>query len=164
MEQIIMSIEKVKTYLKQFGLDDRIYETDEPTATVEQAAKAVGVIPARIAKTLSFQSDTGCILIVTAGDCKIDNKKFKQTFGIKARMLSPEAVYAHTGFTVGGVCPFIQNRPETVCIYLDQSLKRFETVFPAAGNAQSAVELSNEELYRVSNAQGWVDVCKRPLD
>ncbi len=154
-----MSVQAVRSYLDQFSLGGRILTLDESSATVELASKALGVIPARIAKTLSFQAEGGCALIVTAGDCKIDNKKFKETFHCKAKMLSPEEVLAMTGHPVGGVCPFaIQN--EAVKVYLDESLKRFETVFPACGSQNTAIELTIEQLWETSQAKEWVDVCK----
>lgn len=154
-----MAIEKVRAYLKALGMEERIHEPEASTATVELAAAAIGTEPARIAKTLSFRSEDGCVLIVAAGDTRIDNKKFKQTFGMKARMLSPEEVEEFTGHTIGGVCPFAIER-EDVKVYLDDSLKRFETIFPAAGSSRSMVELSCDELYTAGHALGWVDVCK----
>jgi prolyl-tRNA editing enzyme YbaK/EbsC (Cys-tRNA(Pro) deacylase) len=154
-----MAIEAVKDYFKKYGREKAILEFTESSATVELAAQAVGVIPARIAKTLSFKSEAGSILVVTAGDARIDNQKFKQEFGIKAKMLSPDEVFAFTGHAVGGVCPFaIQN--EAVTIYLDISLKRFDTVFPACGSSNSAIELNCDELYQYAQGSKWVDVCK----
>lgn len=155
-----MSIAKVKEYLKDYGRDGDVLEFPVSSATVELAAKAVGVEPARIAKTLSFHGDeeTGCILIVTAGDMKIDNSKFKKQFGFKAKMLGAEEVAMLTGHEVGGVCPFAN--PEHVTTYLDVSMKRFTTVFPAAGSSNSAIELTCEELYQYSQAKEWIDVCK----
>lgn len=153
-----MAIGKVKAYFAQFGIDNRIMEFDSSSATVELAAAAVGCEPARIAKTLSFASGDGCILIVTAGDRKIDNAKFKAQFGCKAKMLPPEDVERLTGHQIGGVCPFAcQPQAKT---YTDISLQRFETVFPAAGSSNSAIELSCDELFRYSGSLGWVDVCK----
>ncbi len=141
-----MALEAVKDYFKQFGRENDILEFEESSATVELAAHALAVIPARIAKTLSFKSEQGCILVVTAGDAKVDNRKFKEEFGIKAKMLSLDEVFDITGHAVGGVCPFgIENK--AVRIYLDVSLKRFETVFPACGSSNSAIELSCDELY-----------------
>lgn len=154
-----MSIEKVREYLKKYGKEHNILEFSESSATVELAAKAAGVIPARIVKTLSFKSENGCILICAAGDTKIDNKKFKDYFSIKAKMLTPEEVVEFTGHAIGGVCPFGIDNPQ-VQVFCDESIKRFETVFPAAGSSNSAVELSPEELYRISNSTSWVDVCK----
>ena len=153
-----MSIEKVKAYFNQFGMEERILEFPVSSATVELAAKAVGVIPARIAKTMSFLTDAGCILIVTAGDAKIDNTKYKAQFHKKAKMLTPDEVDAMVGHSVGGVCPFAI--PQNVSVYLDVSLKRFDTVFPACGSGNSAIELTCEELYRFGSAKAWIDVCK----
>lgn len=154
-----MSIEKVREYLKKYGKENDILEFSESSATVELAAKAAGVIPARIVKTLSFKSDDGCILICAAGDTKIDNKKFKDFFSIKAKMLTPEEVVEFTGHAIGGVCPFGIENPQ-VNVFCDDSIKRFETVFPAAGSSNSAIELSPDELYRISNSTSWIDVCK----
>ncbi|MEY8336924.1 YbaK/EbsC family protein [Lachnospiraceae bacterium 62-35] len=155
-----MAIEKVKEYLKPFGRDKDVLEFEVSSATVELAAHAVGVEPARIAKTMSFctKEEGGCLLVVTAGDRKIDNSKFKSAFGMKAKMPKGEEVEALTGHEIGGVCPFAN--PEGVSVYLDESLKRFSTIFPAAGSSNSAIELSCEELERLSLAVGWVDVCK----
>ena len=154
-----MSIEKVRDYLSGFGVADRIQEFDVSSATVELAAIALGIDGARIAKTISLSSgDGGCILIVTAGDYKIDNRKFKDRFSLKPKMLSHEEALAFTGHAVGGVCPFAL--PEGVPVYLDESLRRFETVFPAAGSSNSALELTPDELFTPSSALGWVDVCK----
>ena len=153
-----MAIEVVREYFQKFGLENRIQEFEASSATVELAAQALGVEPARIAKTLSFKSEEGAILIVAAGDVKIDNPKFKEEFGMKAKMLTPEEVVQYIGHAVGGVCPF--GIPEKVQVYLDESMKRFETMFPAAGSSNSAIELSLEELYQYSNAVKWVDVCK----
>ena len=154
-----MSIEKVRDYLSGFGVADRIQEFDVSSATVELAAIALGINGARIAKTISLSSgDGGCILIVTAGDYKIDNRKFKDRFSIKPKMLSHEEALEFTGHAVGGVCPFAL--PEGVPVYLDESLRRFETVFPAAGSSNSALELTPDELFTTSSALGWVDVCK----
>lgn len=157
-----MAIEKVREYFRQFGMEDKIMEFDVSSATVDLAAVAVGVEGARICKTLSFKDgDEGCILIQTAGDTKIDNRKFKDTFGCKAKMLTPDEVIAFTGHAVGGVCAFGIENPH-VRIYCDESMKRFETVFPACGSDNSAIELSCDELYRYSKAIGWIDVCKLP--
>ena len=153
-----MSIEKVRTYLKQFNADNRIIEFATSSATVELAAQALNVIPARIAKTLSFKKYNSCILIVTSGDVKIDNPKFKSVFEIKAKMPSAEEVLSLTGHAAGGVCPFAVS--ENIPVYLDISLKRFETVFPACGSSNSAIELSCDELFRYSDAEKWIDVCK----
>ena len=153
-----MSVETVKTYFKKFGLVERVQEFEISSATVELAAQALDVKPERIAKTLSFGKDAGCILVVTAGDAKVDNQKFKAAFGMKAKMLAPEDVLRLVGHAVGGVCPFAI--PENVPVYLDESLKRFETVFPACGSGSSAIELSCDELFKFSNAVEWVNVCK----
>lgn len=154
-----MSIEKVREYLKKYGKEHNILEFSESSATVELAAKAAGVIPARIVKTLSFKSENGCILICAAGDTKIDNKKFKDFFSIKAKMLTPEEVVEFTGHAIGGVCPFGIDNPQ-VQVFCDESIRRFATVFPAAGSSNSAVELSPEELYQISRSTSWIDVCK----
>lgn len=157
-----MAIEKVREYFKQFGIEDRILEFDVSSATVDLAAKAVGVEGARICKTLSFKDgEDGCILVQTAGDTKIDNRKFKDTFAQKAKMLTAEEVVEFTGHAIGGVCAFAIENPE-VRIYCDESLKRFETVFPACGSSNSAIGLTCDELYKYSNAIGWIDVCKIP--
>ncbi len=153
-----MSIEIVRNYLRSFGMEERIQEFEVSSATVELAAQAVGCEPARIAKTLSFKVGEDPILIVTAGDAKIDNRKYKDKFGKKAVMLSPDEVVTLIGHAIGGVCPF--GVPETVSVYLDESMKRFETVFPAAGSSNSAVEMNMEELKQYSRAKEWVDVCK----
>ncbi|MBR6786140.1 MAG: YbaK/EbsC family protein [Clostridia bacterium] len=155
-----MSVQAVRDYLEKFGYADRITEFSESTATVELAAAVVGVIPARIAKTLSFKVNEAVILVVAAGDAKIDNRKYKDKFGAKAKMLTAQEAIDLVGHPVGGVCPFAVN--EGVTVYLDESLKRFETVFPAAGSAGSAVKLSCEELFESSQAAEWVDVCKIP--
>ena len=154
-----MSVASVREYLLKFGLADRVMEFEVSSATVELAAVAVGTEPARIAKTLSFYGrDGGCVLIVTAGDQKIDNAKYKAFFTAKAKMMSPDDALAQTGHAVGGVCPFAL--PEGVAVYLDESLRRFDTVYPAAGSASSAVRLSCEELQAASGAIAWIDVCK----
>ena len=157
-----MAIEKVREYFRQFGIEDRILEFEVSSATVDLAAKAVGVEGARICKTLSFKDgEDGCILIQTAGDTKIDNRKFKDTFGQKAKMLTAGEVVEFTGHAVGGVCAFAIDNPE-VKIYCDESLKRFETVFPACGSSNSAIEFTCDEIFRYSKAMGWIDVCKIP--
>lgn len=153
-----MSIEKVRAYFITLGIADRIREFDVSSATVELAAQAVGVDGARIAKTLSFLLDDGCILIVAAGDARIDNRKYKAFFGAKAKMLAHDDVPQYIGHAVGGVCPFAVK--EGVRVYLDESLHRFETVFPAAGSANSAIELTIPELEQYSKYTAWVDVCK----
>lgn len=153
-----MSIEKVREYLKQFGRDNDIIELGQSSATVELAARALGVEPARIAKTLTFKSPDFVIMIVAAGDARVDNKKFKATFGIKAKMLSPDEVIEATGHAIGGVCPFgIENK--NVKIYLDKSLERFETVYPACGSGNSAIKLTLPELVKLSQSLDWIDVC-----
>ena len=154
-----MSVDRVRQYLKQFGAQDRIMEFAQSSATVELAAQAVGVDAARIAKSLSFESESGCLLIVAAGDARIDNSAFKAQFGRKARMLTPERALELTGYAVGGVCPFDVNA-DAVEVWLDESLRRFGTVFPACGSSNSAIELTTEELERFSHARGWVNVCK----
>ena len=155
-----MSVEIVRNYFKENSIDKEILEFPVSSATVELAAQAVGAEPARIAKTLSFytKEKDAAILIVTAGDMKIDNSKFKQFFGMKAKMLAPEDVEPLTGHAIGGVCPFVN--PESTAVYLDVSMKRFETVFPAAGSGNSAVELTCEELEEYAHAKEWIDVCK----
>ncbi len=153
-----MAIEKVKEYFARFGMEGRVREFAVSSATVELAAKALGCEPCRIAKTLSFMLGSGPILIVAAGDAKIDNPKYKAQFGAKAKMLTSDEVEALIGHGVGGVCPFAAK--EGVAVYLDESLKRFETVFPACGSANSAIELTIEELERYSGFASWVDVCK----
>lgn len=154
-----MSIEKVRAFFAQKGRKDDILEFDLSSATVELAAQAVGCEANRIAKTLSFAVDGGCALIVCAGDAKVDNPRFKAQFHTKAKMLTPDEVVAFTGHAVGGVCPFGIEDP-AVTTYLDESLRRFGTVFPAAGSDHSAIELTVDELYEYSGAAGWVDVCK----
>lgn len=155
-----MSVEIVRNYFRENEIQKEILEFPVSSATVELAAQAVGVEPARIAKTLSFytKEKDAAILIVTAGDMKIDNSKFKHYFGMKAKMLASEDVERLTGHAIGGVCPF--GNPKSTAVYLDISLKRFETVFPAAGSSNSAVELTCEELEKYSRAQEWIDVCK----
>lgn len=154
-----MSIELVKQYMKTFGRENDVMEFDVSSATVALAAEALGVEPCRIAKTLSFKKDDGCILVVTAGDVKIDNAKYKHTFGLKAKMLTADEAVELIGHAVGGVCPFAVK--ETVNgIYIDESVKRFETVFPACGSSNSAIELTPDELFELSKATDWVDVTK----
>lgn len=155
-----MSIEKGLAYFRSLGMEDRVMEFTVSSATVDLAAKALGVEGARIAKTLSFKTETGCMLILAAGDARIDNKKFKEKFHFKARMLSAEEVQELVGHPIGGVCPFGCN--EGIPVYLDDSLKRFTTVFPAVGSPNSAIELDLEELFRCSRALEWIDVCKLP--
>ena len=153
-----MAIEKVKAYFRKYGMEERVQEFDESSATVELAAKALHCEPQRIAKTLSFMLENGSVLIVAAGDAKIDNSKYKAKFGKKAKMLSPDEVETLVGHAVGGVCPFAAN--EGVEVYLDVSLKRFGTVFPACGSSNSAIELTIPELEEYSGYVEWVDVCK----
>lgn len=153
-----MSVQKVFEYLSGYDLHRKIRVLNESSATVALAAQALGVEEARIAKTLSFEKPDGCILLVAAGDARIDNAKFRAAFGIKARMLNKDQVEALTGYAAGGVCPF--DNPEGAQVYLDESLKRFQTVFPACGSDNSAIELDLPTLEKVSHAQGWVDVCK----
>lgn len=152
-----MSIEKVRAQFETFGIAERMLEFPVSSATVELAAKALGTEGARIAKTLSFYSGESCILVVTAGDRKVDNAKFKARFGMKAKMLTMEDALSMTGHAVGGVCPFAL--PEGIGVYLDVSMQRFATVFPAVGSANSAIEFTCEELERYSGGE-WVDVCK----
>lgn len=153
-----MAIDRVKTYFKQYHMDNKIQEFAVSSATVELAAAALYCEPQRIAKTLSFMVDGHAILVVAAGDAKIDNPKYKAQFGTKARMLSPQEVETLVGHAVGGVCPFAIN--EGTEVYLDVSLKRFETVFPACGSSNSAIELTIAELEQYSGYVGWIDVCK----
>ena len=155
-----MSVQIVREYLKQYGLDGKVMEFSQSSATVAEAARTVGVEEARIAKTLSFHSkeEGKCVLIVAAGDARVDNGKFKIVFGRKASMLTHEMALALTGHAVGGVCPFAL--PDTAQVYLDESLRRFETVYPACGSASSAIELTLDELFTSSRAVAWVDVCK----
>ncbi len=155
-----MSIEKVKEYFKQYGMEDRVLEFEVSSATVALAAEALGCEPERIAKTLSFNVNGECVLVVAAGDAKVDNGKFKAYFETKAKMLPFDEVAAICGHAAGGVCPFAVN--EGVRVYLDISLKRFETVFPAAGSSNSAIELTVEELEKYSGFKEWIDVCKLP--
>ena len=154
-----MSIEAVRTYFRALGREQDILEFPVSSATVELAAQAVGVIPARIAKTLSFSVEGGCVLIVCAGDVKIDNTKFKAMFHCKAKMLTADEVLAFTGHAVGGVCPFGIDNP-AVTTYLDVSLRRFDTVYPAAGSSNSAIQLTCDELSEYAHSAGWIDVCK----
>ena len=153
-----MSIERARAHLRKWNLEDRIQEFDVSSATVELAAKALNIEGARIAKTLSYLVDGGAVLVVAAGDIRVDNRKFKDAFHTKAKMLTPEQASEMVGHAVGGVCPFGVN--EGVKVYLDVSLKRFETVYPAAGSSNSAIELSIPELEATSGSIGWVDVAK----
>ena len=155
----LMAIEIVREYFKTLGIDDQIQEFEQSSATVELAAKAVGTEPARICKTLSFEiPEGGCIIIQTAGDTKLKNGKFKRKFGFKAKMLSPDDVIKYTGHAIGGVCAFGIDRSD-VKIYADTSLQRFDTVFPACGSSNSAIELTCDDLFKISKALEWVDVC-----
>lgn len=153
-----MAIEKVREYFEKLGIADRILEFDVSSATVELAAQALNCEPCRIAKTLSFMLEDGAILVVAAGDAKVDNTKYKAEFGKKAKMLTPDEAEQLIGHAVGGVCPFAVN--DGVKVYLDVSLKRFKTVFPACGSSNSAIELTTEELEKYSGFTKWVDVCK----
>ncbi|MCM1334616.1 MAG: YbaK/EbsC family protein [Bacteroides sp.] len=157
-----MSIEKVREYFTSVGIADRILEFDVSSATVALAAEALGCASERIAKTLSFTVNGAPILVVAAGDARIDNAKYKARFGTKAKMLAPEEVAERIGHAVGGVCPFAVN--EGVAVYLDESLRRFETVFPACGSGNSAIELTIAELERYAAPVGWVDLAKAPTD
>ncbi|MCQ2567081.1 MAG: YbaK/EbsC family protein [Mogibacterium sp.] len=157
-----MSITIARKHLEKFGVEDRIMEFDVSSATVELAAIAVGVEGARICKTLSFKLKDGTgILIQMAGDAKIDNKKYKQEFGEKAKMLTPEEVVEYTNHEIGGVCAFGVSRDD-VRIFCDDSMKRFETVFPACGSDNSAIELTLDEIFTISGAESWIDVTKLP--
>lgn len=154
-----MSLDKVKEYLKQFDKDKDIIVLNTSTATVELASKALGVEPDKIAKTLSFKTQDGAIIIVTSGMARIDNKKYRNTFHLKAKMLSAEEVEILIGHEIGGVCPFaIENK--NVKIYLDMSLQKYDYVYPACGSKNSAIKLSCKELEDLSNSLSWVDVCK----
>ena len=153
-----MAIERAREYFRQFDLEDRILEFDVSSATVELAAMAVGCEPKRITKTLSFKIDEKPLLICVAGDAKIDNVKYKAKFGTKAKMLTPEEALEHTGHAVGGVCPF--GVIKDIDVFLDISLKRFDTVFPACGSDNSAIELSIPQMEQYTNYKEWVDVCK----
>ena len=157
-----MSIEKARAYFRELGIEERIMEFDVSSATVELAAEAVGTEPARICKTLSFgKPEGGCILVQTAGDSKVNNGKFKRRFGFKPKMLTAEEVLEYTGHAVGGVCAFGMENDQ-VEVYADVSMQRFETVFPACGSANSAIELTCQELMKYSKAREWIDVCRLP--
>ena len=153
-----MSIEKVKAFFSSFCREERILEFPVSSATVELAAQALGCEGKRIVKTLSFRVNDKAILICAAGDAKVDNAKYKARFGVKAKMLSHEEAASMIGHAVGGVCPFVVN--DGVEVYLDESIKRFETVFPAAGSSNSAIELTVPEMETYSGFTAWVDVCK----
>ena len=153
-----MALEKVIEYFKQYNLENRVLILEESTATIELAAKALNIEGQRVAKSLTFKTEEKIIMIITAGDTKIDNAKYRHFFNCKAKMLTFDEVNEFIGHEVGGVCPFAIN--EGVEVYLDESLKRFETVFPACGSSNSAIELNIDELYKYSNAISWIDVCK----
>ncbi len=153
-----MSIDRVRQYFAAYGMENRILEFSESSATVELAAHAAGTEPARIAKSLTFMVEDHPVMIITAGDAKVDNPKYKAFFHTKAKMLTPEEVSSLIGHEVGGVCPF--GIKEGVSVYLDISMKRFETMFPAAGSSNSAIELTLPELEKYSGSLGWIDVCK----
>lgn len=153
-----MSIESVTLYLKQFNRDKDVLEFPVSSATVELAAQALNTEPQRIAKTLAFKENDSCIVVVAAGDAKVDNQKFKQTFGYKAKMLTFEETLELTGHAVDGVCPF--DLPDGVKAYLDISMRRFDFVYPACGSSNSAIKLTCDELEEYSKAEKWVDVCK----
>ncbi len=156
-----MAIDKVRDYFRDFGLEEKLIEFPTSSATVELAANAAGVIPARICKTISFKTNSGCVLIQTAGDTKISNSKYKAYFNTKAKMLNAEEVLFYTGHEVGGVCAFAIER-EDVKVFCDKSMKRFETIFPACGSSNSAIELTPDELFQYSNSLEWIDVCDIP--
>lgn len=153
-----MSIEKVRNYLANFDLQDRVKELEVSSATVEEAAQALHCEPCRIAKSMSFYKDDGAVIVVMAGDVKTDNPKFKAFFGCKPSMLKGDDIEKYTGYRPGGVCPFAN--PQQTAVYLDESLKRFDVVYPAAGTANSAVRLTVDELEKASCSRGWVDVSK----
>lgn len=153
-----MAFEVVSQFFKERNLADRIHDFGDSCATVAEAAQTIGTIPARIAKTLTLRKDDGCMMLVMAGNAGIDNKKFRHYFGMKARMLSAEEVEQMTGQTVGGVCPFAV--PDTVSVYIDESVRAYETLFPACGSPYHVVELTPDEIFKYGNAVEWVDVCK----
>lgn len=154
-----MAFKEVKNYFENLGMKDKVLEFPVSSATVELAAEAAGVIPGRIAKTMSFYGEEGAILVVTAGDAKIDSSKFKSIFQIKSKMIRSEDVEILTGHPVGGVCPFLL--PDEARVYMDISMKRFDSVFPACGSDNSAIELTLAELFHHAKAVKWVDVCKQ---
>lgn len=154
-----MALEKVKAFFEAYGINERVLEFEVSSATVALAAQALGCEEARIAKTLSFDINGKTVLVVTAGDMKVDNPKFKQHFLAKAKMLSFDEVEARVGHAVGGVCPFAVN--DDVEVWLDESLRRFETIFPACGSSNSAIELTVSELEKYASPKGWADVCKQ---
>lgn len=153
-----MAIDKVREYLKQWSRDKDILEFEASSATVEMASNALGVEPCRIAKTLTFKTEDSAMLLVAAGDAKVDNGKFKLEFGMKAKMLTPEEALEFTGHAVGGICPF--GLKQDLPVYLDISMKRFDTVFPACGSSNSAIRLTCDELEQYANSRKWVDACK----
>ncbi|MFP4362501.1 MAG: YbaK/EbsC family protein [Spirochaetia bacterium] len=153
-----MSLNGVKTFFQQYGIENRIIEMDQSTATVDLAAKAHGVEPGQIGKTLSFKIDDEPVLVLTSGDAKIDNKKYKVFFCKKAKMLTPEEALEHTGHEVGGICPFGLKKP--VKTYLDVSMKRFAEIIPAAGSINSSIRLTLAELEKYTEYAEWIDVCK----
>ena len=155
-----MSIEKAKTHLEKFNAADRVIEFEVSSATVELAAKAIGCEPCMIAKSLTFGVDGKAIMIVAAGDAKVDNHKYKEFFGTKSKMLTPDEVENLIGHTIGGVCPFGIN--DGVDVYLDVSMKRFDYIYPAAGSSNSAIKLTMNELEEFSGSKAWIDVCKLP--
>lgn len=152
-----MAIDNVRKYLERYEKSNEILEFDVSSATVELAAAALNVEPAMIAKTIALKNGDSCVLVVTAGDTKIDNKKFKSFFSFKAKMLSPEDTLNFTGHKIGGVCPFAID--DNINIYLDTSLQRFDYVYPACGSSNSAIKLSCNELLDISQAKAWIDVC-----
>ena len=153
-----MSTQHVREHLKQFGRDNDVLELELSSATVELAAQALNLAPGRIAKTMSFHSPEGCILVVVAGDRRIDNQKFRQEFGIKSKMLKGDEVEKLTGYAPGGVCPFAN--PPTAKKYIDVSVKAYETIYPACGTSNSAIELTPDDLFRFAESEKWVDICK----
>lgn len=155
-----MSIETAKKHLEKYGFDDKVIEFDVSSATVELAADAVGCEPCMICKSLTFNVGGEAVMILAAGDAKIDNGKYKAFFATKAKMLTPDEVESMIGHRIGGVCPFGIN--EGVKVYLDVSMKRFDYIYPAAGSSNSAIKLSMEELEKVSEFDAWIDVCKLP--
>ena len=153
-----MSIERVREYFTKENIEATIMEFDVSSATVELAAQAIGCEPQRIAKSMAFKTNDGCVLVIIAGDAKISNPKYKEQFGVKAKMVPSDELAELIGHTIGGVCPFGIN--DGVAVYMDESLKRFETVFPACGSANSAVEMTIPELEKYAKTTTWVDVCK----
>lgn len=155
-----MSIEAARAYLRTYGIEDRVLEFDVSSATVELASRALHVNLARISKTLSFKTEKGCMLVICSGDARVDIQKFRDHFYSKPKLLLPEEVSDMVGHPIGGVCPFGINAG--IPVYLDESMLRFDTVFPAAGSSNSAIELTIDELFKISKAKGWVDVCSIP--